>query len=172
LSGLSAALQAHAGTWILVLLVALLACAAALVLLAAHLRRLSPPLRHLVRQTEGKDLETVLRDQLANIHQLDRRVEQLALRLDELQARHRFTVQKVGLYRYDVESSLGGELSFVLCLLDELDNGVLISSLYRLDDCRVYAREIRGGTCALPLTPEEERALDRARNAGRPPSEA
>jgi len=74
----------------------------------------------------------------------------------------RGAVQKVGLKRFNSDESVGGNLSFALCLLDGRSHGLMLTSMYSLTTCRVFMRGIVNGKAEMPLTEEEEEALTMA----------
>jgi hypothetical protein len=159
---LSKALEPYVGLLVLIALALALAALVGVALVYGRLSREAPHLRRLARGVEGKDVETIVREQLENVLMLDKRVGQVGLELEELRAHQRTVVQKIGLHRYDATQQLGGKLSFSLCLLDGRDNGVILCSIYRLEDCQIYAREVEAGQTARPLTKHEQSALDAA----------
>ena len=73
-------------------------------------------------------------------------------------------VQKVKLMRYnafaDTGSDLSGsDLSYSLSLLDENNNGVVLSSIYGREDNRTYAKPIENGKSTYNLSEEEKKVL-------------
>lgn len=80
-------------------------------------------------------------------------------RIATLEARARTTVQKVGFLRFNPFQDTGGDNSFVLALLDQEHNGVVVSSLYSRDGTRIYAKKIELGTTTHPLLEEEQQVL-------------
>ncbi len=162
MSALAQGLQASSG-WLA--LAALLAGAIALVWLAGLQRRVrmvTPDVRRLVRGMEGKDIEQVVHDLLGNMEFLGSRVGRLQVASDELEQRLRATVQSQGLVRYNADGTMGGELSFALALLNGERDGVVLTCLHTLDECRLYIRQVEGGACAHDLSDEEAEALDLA----------
>jgi hypothetical protein len=159
-SGLTQTLQASSG-WLA--LTALLLGLVALVWLAGLQRRLrmvSPDIRRLVRNMEGKDLQQVVQDLLGNMEFLSTRLGRLQVASDDLEQRLRATVQSRGLVRYNADGTVGGELSFALALLDGERDGVLLTCLHTLEECRLYIRQVQQGACAHDLSDEESEALD------------
>lgn len=69
------------------------------------------------------------------------------------------TFQKLGIVKYDAFNQMGGQLSFSLALLDENNDGFIINSVHSSEGCYSYTKEIKGGTSAISLGAEEERAL-------------
>jgi hypothetical protein len=67
---------------------------------------------------------------------------------------------KINLTRYNPFDELGGDQSFILCLLDNANSGVIITSLHNRDSTRVYAKAIKNGESDnQALSKEETKAL-------------
>ncbi len=72
-------------------------------------------------------------------------------------------IQKIGIVRYNPFSDTGGSQSFSLVLLDEYDNGIIITSLYARTGIRWCVKEIKGGKgTTLELSKEEALAVRKA----------
>ena len=72
-------------------------------------------------------------------------------------------VQKVSIVRYNAFSNVGSDLSYTIALLDNDDNGVVLSSLYGRESSTTYAKPIQSGHSQYVLTEEEESAISIAR---------
>ena len=57
---------------------------------------------------------------------------------------------------------MGGNLSFALCMLDDLNNGYVLNVVHSRDGCYTYVKEIIDGNAVLGLAAEEETALGKA----------
>ena len=68
--------------------------------------------------------------------------------------------QKMGIIRYDAYQELGGDMSAVVVILDEENNGVLINNVYSPEGGYVYTRVIEKGKCEHELGKEEQEALN------------
>lgn len=67
---------------------------------------------------------------------------------------------KIGLNRFNPFQDIGGDQSFVLCLLDNHNSGAIITSLHNRDTTRVYAKHIiNGQSDQQSLSSEESRLL-------------
>jgi hypothetical protein len=67
---------------------------------------------------------------------------------------------KINLTRFNPFDELGGDQSFILCLLDNTNSGVIITSLHNRDSTRIYAKAIKNGESeVLALSKEETKAL-------------
>ena len=67
---------------------------------------------------------------------------------------------KINLVRYNPFGDLGGDQSFILCLLDNTNSGAIITSLHNRENTRVYAKAIKNGQSDnLALSAEETKVL-------------
>ncbi|MGI5841332.1 MAG: DUF4446 family protein [Patescibacteria group bacterium] len=69
-------------------------------------------------------------------------------------------LQKVTLTRFNPFDDLGGNQSFILCLLDKSNSGVIITSLHNRDTTRLYAKTIVDGQGdGVTLSKDEKTAI-------------
>ena len=66
------------------------------------------------------------------------------------------------LVRFNPFGDTGGSHSFVICLLDTLKNGILLTSLHGRGITRFYAKKVAGGKAEQDLSGEERQALNQA----------
>ena len=62
--------------------------------------------------------------------------------------------------RYNAFSDTGSNLSYSLAVLDENNNGVVLSSLYGREDNRSYAKPVENGKSTYQLSDEEKDVLE------------
>lgn len=86
-------------------------------------------------------------------------------RVERLEGELPKDLRRVGLVRYNPFSGTGagGDQSFVLALLNESNDGVVVSSLYGREMNRVYAKLIKNGKSTYQLTAEETQAIAEAK---------
>ena len=85
-------------------------------------------------------------------------------KMEKNEASLQCSFQKIGLVKYDAFKEMGGKLSFSLCLLDNNDNGFLITSMHSTrEGCYTYAKEIIKGESYVVLAEEERKALEQAK---------
>jgi len=90
-----------------------------------------------------------------------------AARIAAAEDRLDFAVSKTAVLRFDAFNETSGRQSSTVALLDDLDNGVVITAILQREQARVYAKPIVGGRSALELSPEELAAMDQARRGAR-----
>lgn len=117
-----------------------------------------------MKGADGKDLESTILTRFKEIDTLKAEsqytTEKLNIACDTLLTAY----QKIGIVKYDAFKEMGGKLSFSLCLLDDTDNGFILTSMHTREGCYTYIKEIIKGESYVILASEERRALDEAKN--------
>ena len=103
-----------------------------------------------------------VQDMLQRTMHLEARLEEIEPRMRVVEASARASIQKVGFLRFNPFQDTGGDNSFSVALLDQRNNGVVLSSLYMREGTRVYAKEVKNGATRQPLSDEETKVLETA----------
>ena len=147
----------------IVLVVAGLCLVAMLVLQAVQINRLRERLDSLTRGSDGQSLEAVFDAHLETVHQVGRDLDELTARTAVLESSARHHFARMGLVRFNPFPDTGGNQSFALALLDESEEGFVVSSLHSRTGTRIYAKAIVGGKADTSLSTEETEAMGLAR---------
>ena len=116
---------------------------------------------------KGKDMESmeeVLMKQFDRIEVLEEADREKRKEINSLKILMQKSYQKAGLVKYDAFREMSGKLSYALALLDQNDNGVIVTSMYSRDGCFSYAKEVIMGESKINLSEEEQEALEKAVN--------
>ena len=70
--------------------------------------------------------------------------------------------QKTGIVRYNAFKGMGGNLSFVLALLDDNNSGFILNSVHSREGCYLYLKDVDKGQTDTILGSEEKEALEQA----------
>ena len=111
------------------------------------------------RKKEPQNLKEVL----VYLKNLEKNFENLSRDLENLKKESKFSLQKVGIVRFNPFSEVGGDQSFSIALLNSNDDGLVITSLYSREENRVYGKPIKGGESVYHLSKEEKEAIKKAR---------
>ena len=111
------------------------------------------------RKKEPEDLREVL----GQLRELKENFERISAELESLKKENKFSVQKVGIVRFNPFREVGGNQSFSIALLDGNDNGIVITSLYTREGNRVYGKPIKQGQSEYLLSEEEKKAIEKAK---------
>ena len=153
---------------------AVVAVLALLVAVGAQLRL--SRVRRDFRVLDGDGQTDIARVAAGQNHRIDRlaaEVARLGAAVETARAEVRQSLRHVAVVRYDAFGDMGGRLSFSAAIVDDLGDGIVLSSIHARSESRTYAKGIVGGTSSITLTPEEQQALasatkdEPARPAGR-----
>jgi hypothetical protein len=143
---------------VVALILALLAMAGMVIMLARQ-QRLLGQYQHLMMGTSGGNLESMLNEHIAQVRATADRVESVDQLAHRLEKAAYFSLQHLGVVRYNPFSGTGGDQSFAIALVDGHGNGVVLSSLHARDLTRVYAKPLQKWESTYSLTDEEKQAI-------------
>ena len=151
--------SSSAGTMAVVALVLALLALGGVVLLLARQQRLLGQYQHLMTGTSGGNLEEMLNEHIAQVRETETRVEVLDQLAHRLEKAAYFSLQHMGMVRYNPFGDTGGDQSFAVALVDGHGNGVVLSSLHGRNVTRVYAKPLQKCESTYSLTDEEKQAI-------------
>jgi len=105
-----------------------------------------------------------LKEILSHFKILEENIENLSQEIERLKKENKFSVQKVGIIRFNPFQEVGGDQSFSVALLDANNDGFVITSLYTRTENRVYGKPIKAGKSEYILSEEEKKAIEKANN--------
>ncbi len=113
----------------------------------------------------GKDAETLedtildLMDEAAFLRSEDRANKDL---IESMEEQVKAGYQKTGIVKYNAFKGMGGNLSFVIALLDDNNTGFVLNSVHSREGCYLYMKDVVEGKTEVLLGSEEKEALERA----------
>jgi hypothetical protein len=126
-------------------------------------RRLKKKLHLFFRGKDGKDLEKILLEQLAETKSLDQEIQELFEISNRLRELGMKSIHKTAMLRFNPFKEVGSNQSFCVAFLDGKNSGVVISSLHTREGTRVYAKPVVAGLeSTFPLTEEERATITQA----------
>lgn len=125
-------------------------------------KRMQAKYQIFMRGKDGKSLEKGFLEQFKTVEKLERAVKQNTRDIDTIYKRMKTHYQKIGIVRYDAFQEMGGNLSFVLTLLDANDNGFVLNVMHSREGCYNYIKEIVKGESYVELSSEETESLEKA----------
>lgn len=128
-----------------------------LIVLSIFFYRLFAHYRRLTEGISKKDLQSVLEKLLKDQEEQKKLIDEGIKQLRVVQEAGLSHLQKVGLLRFNPFAETGGDQSFCLALLDDLDNGLVISSLHSRETTRIYSKPVKNGKEAGYVFSEEEK---------------
>jgi hypothetical protein len=119
--------------------------------------------KNFTKDVTKKDLKTVLQNIAESLKIASDEVNKLHEITKEIKKADEKHLQKVGFLRYNPFSDTGGDQSFCICLLDQNNHGVIITSLHSREQTRLYAKTVKAGHIeGYELAKEEDIVLKMA----------
>jgi hypothetical protein len=151
---------------LLILLIAIGSLAGVLIIINAFLLwyfyKTNKKIDTLLEKGKIKDFKDIFLSQKEKNSDLEKDIKEAFLKIEELQKISEKTIQKTSVVRFNPFNEMGGNQSFVIALLDDKNNGFVISSLFVKEGNRVYAKAIKQGKSDHLLSGEEQKAINKA----------
>ena len=117
-----------------------------------------------MKGSTGKDLESSILTKFKDIDTMKTEIEYISGKLNIACDTLLTTYQKMSIVKYDAFKEMGGKLSFSLAMLDDKNNGYILTSVHTREGCYTYVKEIIKGESFVVLSEEERKALEEAKN--------
>ncbi|MBW3622529.1 MAG: DUF4446 family protein [Armatimonadetes bacterium] len=130
--------------------------------LSFRFRALGRRYRTLFRTMAETDLEGFLRDYLETAREAHDRSVRAAELAETLAEAQKNGYRRSGVVRYNAFNDTSGHISFSLALMDEYQNGFVLTGMQGRGGCSIYAKALREGASDIPLTDEEREAIRQA----------
>ena len=128
----------------------------------------SSKLNSLINYSDDGDLVDDVEKYFKKVRELEKSISEktdsaLISRIEELEAKSLKGYSKTGMVNFDAFDDVKGSLSFALTLLNENNDGFILTSLYGHNSCNTYIRVIVNGATATKLLDEEIESLNIAK---------
>jgi len=107
----------------------------------------------------GEDITSIIGSYIDEVENLKNKDEEIINYFGVLNKQLGDSIQKVGLYKYNAYNNTKNKLSFALALLNRENTGIILNSIYGVDDSNIYAKPIIKGKSKINLSSEEEEAI-------------
>ena len=129
----------------------------------------SSKINTLMDYSDEGDIIGALKDYYNKVDDLSKTVNDtsdavLMSRLANCENDSNISLKKVAIVNFDAFDDVTGKLSFALAILNNNNDGIILTSLYGHNSCNTYVREIEGGQTPIKLLDEENAALENAKS--------
>lgn len=132
------------------------------IMLSVKVNKVQKQFRRLAKGTTSENLEDILNGLFDRMGEMDQSHEVLKNEQEKMIQSFKSLKGRMGFVRFSAFENQGSDLSFSLALLDDKENGVVLTSLFGRDDSRIYAKPIENGESVYTLSDEEKKALKTA----------
>lgn len=119
--------------------------------------------------SDDGDIISALKDYYDKVDDLSKTVNDasdavLLSRLTNCENDSNISIKKIGIVNFDAFDDVTGKLSFSLAMLNNNNDGIILTSLYGHNSCNTYLREVVSGETPIKLLDEEKEALEKAKS--------
>ena len=123
----------------------------------------------LMEYSDDGDIIGALRDYYEKVEDLSKTINDSSdavflKRVEDCENEAHISVKKIGITNFDAFDDVKGNMSFSIALLNNNNDGIILTSLYGHNSCNTYLREVTNGETPVKLMNEEKEALDKAKN--------
>ena len=111
--------------------------------------------KKLMKGTSNKNLEEMLLERLNSIEEAKEVSEKALKQCERLEIKLKDCIQKVAIMRYKAFENVGSDLSFSIAMLDDKNDGVILTGIYAREESTTYAKPIDKGISRYDLSEEE-----------------
>lgn len=112
----------------------------------------------------GKNIEEDLENYMYRVERVEKQNAEILNYIKNIDNDLSKCIQKIGIVRYNAFQDTGSDLSFVLALLDERNNGVVLNGIYSREMSNIYAKPVENGKSKYTISEEENLAIEKAIN--------
>ena len=132
------------------------------IVLIKDINKLEAKYRRLMKGTSSKNLEEMLVEKIDSIEDNKKIAEDALEECKKLDKKIQKCVQKVSIVRYKAFENVGSDLSFSIALLDNDNDGIILTGIYGRQDSTTYAKPVDKGISRYDLSEEELYVLNEA----------
>ncbi|ETA81315.1 DUF4446 family protein [Youngiibacter fragilis] len=132
------------------------------ILLLVRTNKLQRKLTRLMKGSSAVSIEEMISSYQEKVETAKQNSEMCVDNLKLLNSQIRNCVQKVGVVRFKAFEDVGSDLSYSVALLDDHNDGVVITSLFGRNISTSYAKPIEKGESKYALSDEEMYAMNKA----------
>lgn len=120
--------------------------------------------RRLMKGTSSSNLEEMLLERLNSIENAKEISEKAMEECKRLEIKMKDCIQRVAIMRYKAFENVGSDLSFSIAMLDDKNDGLILTGIYGRQESTTYAKPIDKGISRYDLSEEEIYVLNEAAN--------
>lgn len=130
------------------------------------IKKLTTAHHKLMGETGVSGIEDVMHAIHTRLSAVDTQLNEQQAALGKHEGRLAALKGRVGVHRFNAFSDSGSDLSFSVALVNEAQDGVVITGIHGREQTFLYAKPIDKGQSAYMLTPEEKTAISQAMQKG------
>ena len=133
-------------------------------ILLKDINKLEAKYRKFMKGTSKQTLEEMILEKVESIEENKKLSEKALDECARIESEMNSCVQKVAIVRYKAFENVGSDLSFSIALLDNNNDGIILTGIYGRQESTTYAKPVDKGISRYELSQEELSVLNEAIN--------
>ncbi len=133
-----------------------------LIIVLKSLNSLEKRYRKFMRGVSNKNIEELVIQYLDRIDDVKKQSDYMKEVYNDINNKVDSCIQKVSILRYRAFEDVGSDLSYSIALLNNHNDGVILTSIYGRNESTTYGKPIDKGISRYDLSEEEEQVLKEA----------
>lgn len=130
-----------------------------------EINRLEKRYKKMMKGSVGKSIEELLIEYNQKVDSSMKIISEVESAYQSINTRVKNSIQKCSVVRFRAFDDVGSDLSFSIALLDEKNDGVVLTGIYGRNECASFAKPIENGISKYDLSEEEKQAIKNAINS-------
>jgi hypothetical protein len=127
-----------------------------------EINRIEKRYKKLMKGSVGRNLEEMILEYNDKVDQSLSTAKHIETLYEDVDGRLRKCVQKVSVKRYRAFEDVGSDLSYSIAMLDDYNNGLVITGIYGRSESTSFTKPIENGISKYDLSEEEKQAVKNA----------
>lgn len=127
---------------------------------SVKIKKLSKKYDEFMSGADYGNIEDLIKKCISETGDIKEKYRDTELKINNLQRDIIQCIQKIGVVRYNAFDNVGSDLSYCVALLDNNNNGIVLSGIYSRDNSMNYAKPIVDGKSKYALSAEEIQAVN------------
>lgn len=130
-----------------------------LIIVLVRISRMNKRYRNIVGNTSIENVDDLLMSFQEKLEWLTGASKQQADAIAGIRSSMKTMKAHVAIKRYNAFSQHGSDLSFSLAILDDEQDGVVLTGIHNREESYLYAKPVEKGTSSYTLSPEEKEVI-------------
>ncbi|MCD1261807.1 DUF4446 family protein [Paenibacillus athensensis] len=126
---------------------------------AVKLSKLRRKYTQMMNGGQVDDLEGLLTEIQMKLNTQKAESDQTAAKVEQIITNVKSMKSNVAIHRYNAFGEPGSDLSFTVAMLDDQDNGLIMTGIHSREQTYIYAKPVQKGQSTYTLSPEEKEAI-------------
>ncbi|MFC5450634.1 DUF4446 family protein [Paenibacillus aestuarii] len=129
------------------------------IVLMSKLSKLRKQYLKMINGSQADNMENLIIGIQEQLNQQKAESATISAKVENMREAMKSMKSKVGIHRYNAFAEGGSDMSFTIAMLDEHQDGVIMTGIHSREQTYLYAKPVQKGQSTYTLSPEEKQAI-------------